>query len=137
MAVQNLADRAAGYGFPGVVVDGMDPLAVYEAASAATERARRGEGPTLIEAKVYRFLPHTSNDDDRHYRTREEVEQARARDPLGTFRERLRSEQLLDDTSEADMLREVSASVDDAVEFADESPQLTAEDTFKHVYGEG
>jgi 2-oxoisovalerate dehydrogenase E1 component subunit alpha len=135
MAIQNVADRAAGYGFPGVVVDGMDPLAVYEAARVATERARRGEGPTLIEAKVYRYLPHTSNDDDRHYRTREEVEQARARDPLETFHERLRREQLLDGKSEEELQREIAAVVDDAVAFADTAPQLTAEDTFKHVYG--
>jgi 2-oxoisovalerate dehydrogenase E1 component subunit alpha len=135
MAVENVADRAAGYGFPGVVVDGMDPLAVYEAARVATERARRGEGPTLIEAKVYRFLPHTSNDDDRPYRTREEVEKARTRDPLETFRARLRREQLLDAKSEEALEREIESAVDDAVAFADAAPELSAEDTFRHVYG--
>ncbi len=136
MAIQNVADRASGYGFPGVVVDGTDPLAVYEAARRATERARGGEGPTLIEAKLYRYLPHTSNDDDRRYRTREEVEAARALDPLHSFRERLVREQLLDPKGEEELQRELTALVDDAVAFADAAPQLTAEDTFRHVYGE-
>lgn len=136
MAIQNVADRAAGYGFPGVVVDGMDPLAVFEAAREATGRARRGEGPTLIEAKVYRYLPHTSNDDDRPYRTREEVQRARALDPVETFRERLRREQLLDDKGEEALQLEISKAVDEAVAFADAAPELQQEDTFKHVYGD-
>src|SRR5207245_11349213 len=73
MAIANLADRAAGYGFPGVVVDGNDVLACYEVARQAVERARRGEGPTLIEAKTYRFTAHSSDDDDKRYRQAEEV----------------------------------------------------------------
>ncbi len=136
MAIQNVADRAAGYGFPGVVVDGMDPLAVYEASRVAVDRARRGEGPTLIEAKVYRYRPHTSNDDDREYRTRAEVEEAQARDPLKTFRKRLWREQLLDAQSEETLQHELAEIVDDAVAFADAAPQLSAEETFKHVYAE-
>jgi 2-oxoisovalerate dehydrogenase E1 component alpha subunit len=134
MAIQDVADRAAGYGFPGVVTDGMDPLAVYQAARVAIERARHGEGPTLIETKVYRYLPHTSNDDDRHYRTREEVEAARSRDPVRTFRERLIREQLIDAKGEEELQRELAAAVEEAVAFADAAPQLTADDTFKHVY---
>lgn len=137
MAVRNVADRAAGYGFPGVVVDGLDPLAVYEAAQWAVERARRGEGPTLIEAKLYRYLPHTSNDDDRQYRTREEVVEARRRDPLETFRERLFREQLLDDKGEAELRGEIARAVDEAVAFAEAAPELTAEDSFRQVYGTG
>ncbi len=74
MAIENVADRAAGYGFPGVVVDGNDVLASFAAMKTAVERARAGEGPTLIEAKTYRFFPHTSDDDDRSYRSREEVQ---------------------------------------------------------------
>jgi len=135
MAIENIADRAAGYGFPGVVVDGMDPLAVFECARAAVERARRGDGPTLIEAKVYRYLPHTSNDDDTRYRSREEVELERARDPLKTFRERLLLEQLLDEKSETEIEREIRAAVDDAAEFALAAPELGAPETYKHVYG--
>ena len=85
MAIENVAERAAGYGFPGVVVDGNDVLACYGAMKLAEERARAGEGPTLIEAKTYRFQPHTSDDDDRTYRSREEVEEARRHDPLLGF----------------------------------------------------
>jgi 2-oxoisovalerate dehydrogenase E1 component alpha subunit len=136
MAVENVADRAAGYGFPGVVVDGMNPLAVYETARAAIERARRGDGPTLIEAKVYRYLPHTSNDDDTRYRTREEVERARERDPLKTFRAQLYAEQLLDEKSETALENEIRAAVDDAADFALNAPELSAADTFKQVYGD-
>ncbi|RIK16514.1 MAG: 2-oxoisovalerate dehydrogenase, partial [Chloroflexi bacterium] len=119
MAIENVADRAAGYGFPGVVVDGMNPLAVYESARAAVERARRSEGPTLIETKVYRYMPHT----------------ARERDPLKTFRERLYVEQLLDEKSEAALEREIRAQVDDAADFALHAPELDAPATFAQVYG--
>ncbi|MBI4673644.1 MAG: thiamine pyrophosphate-dependent dehydrogenase E1 component subunit alpha [Chloroflexi bacterium] len=135
MAVENVADRAAGYGFPGVVVDGMNPLAVYECARLAVERARCGEGPTLIEAKVYRYLPHTSNDDDTRYRTRQDVEHARARDPLKTFRAQLYTEQLLNAGSEAQLERQVGEQVEDAAAYALAAPELSAEDTFKYVYG--
>jgi 2-oxoisovalerate dehydrogenase E1 component alpha subunit len=135
MAVEHVADRAAGYGFPGVVVDGMDPHAVLASARAAVDRARRGDGPTLIEAKVYRYLPHTSNDDDTRYRTRQEVERARERDPLKTFRARLYGEQLLDEKSETELEHEIRAGVDDATDFALDAPELDARATFDHVYG--
>ena len=85
MAIQDVAQRAAGYGFPGVVVDGNDVLACYGAMKQAHDRARAGEGPTLIECKTYRFQPHTSDDDDRNYRSREEVQEARDHDPLVEF----------------------------------------------------
>ena len=97
MAVDDVADRAEGYGFPGVVVDGNDVLACYAAMKEAHERARAGEGPTLIECKTYRFLAHTSDDDDKTYRTREEVEEARHHDPLHVFGEYLSEQGLLDD----------------------------------------
>src|ERR687894_3123385 len=70
----SIVGRAEGYGFPGVAVDGNDVLAVYEAAKEAIARARRGDGPTLIEAKTYRMTAHSSDDDDRRYREREEIE---------------------------------------------------------------
>jgi len=81
-AVPDVADRAASYGFDGVVVDGNDMLDVYGATSAAMDRARAGGGPTLIEAKTYRLMPHTSDDDDAVYRSRQEVKAWRKRDPL-------------------------------------------------------
>ena len=88
-SVADLSLRAAGYGMPGVSVDGMDLLAVYPAARAAVERARAGEGPSLIEARAYRYMPNTSNDDDTRYRSREEVETWRKRDPIARLRSHL------------------------------------------------
>src|SRR2546427_4115659 len=85
MAVKNVAVRAAAYGFEGVVVEGNDVLACYEASKRAVEKARSGGGPTLIEMKTYRFHPHTSDDDDRTYRSREEVEEAKRNDSIILF----------------------------------------------------
>ena len=80
-----VSDRAIGYGMPGVTVDGNDPLAVYKVVKEAADRGRRGEGPTLVETMVYRLTPHSSDDDDRSYRTQEEVSEAKTKDPLITF----------------------------------------------------
>ncbi|HYH28416.1 MAG TPA: thiamine pyrophosphate-dependent dehydrogenase E1 component subunit alpha, partial [Actinomycetota bacterium] len=85
MGVDDVSVRAAGYGFDGVSVDGNDVLACYETMKEAVDKARGGGGPTLIECRTYRFFPHTSDDDDRTYRTREEVEEARAKDPILLF----------------------------------------------------
>src|SRR5580765_4239256 len=85
MAVADVATRAAGYGIPGFVVDGNDVLACFRVMKDAHDRARAGEGPTLIECKTYRFLPHTSDDDDKSYRSREEVEERRSHDPIERF----------------------------------------------------
>ena len=85
MAVEEIVSKAAGYGLPGVKVDGSDPIAVYDAVKTALDRARSGEGPTLIEATCYRFLSHTTDDDDRTYRTREEIERHRHLDPVPRF----------------------------------------------------
>src|SRR5262249_23079776 len=88
-SVQDLSSRAAGYGMPGCSVDGMDLDAVYAAARAAVDRARSGDGPSLIEARTYRYMPNTSNDDDTRYRERAEVERWRERDPIALLRARL------------------------------------------------
>ncbi|MXH99520.1 3-methyl-2-oxobutanoate dehydrogenase subunit alpha, partial [Escherichia coli] len=85
VACENISDRAIGYGMPGVTVNGNDPLEVYQAVKEARERARRGEGPTLIETISYRLTPHSSDDDDSSYRGREEVEEAKKSDPLLTY----------------------------------------------------
>jgi 2-oxoisovalerate dehydrogenase E1 component alpha subunit len=89
MAVPNVADRAAAYGMPGVIVDGNDLFACYDAIVEARDRAYRGDGPTLIEAKTYRPVPHSSDDDDRSYRSREEVEEWKQKDPLKRFQKEL------------------------------------------------
>jgi TPP-dependent pyruvate/acetoin dehydrogenase alpha subunit/pyruvate/2-oxoglutarate/acetoin dehydrogenase E1 component len=122
VAGQDVSARAAGYGIPGVQVDGMDVLAVYEAAQEAVERARRGEGPTLIEARTYRYYGHFLGDDPRRYRTTEEEAAYRARDPIATFRARLLAREV---TSQADLDaidRRCQERVEEAVEFAEQSP---------------
>src|SRR5438309_3048007 len=90
MAIENVADRAAGYGFEGYVVDGNDVIACYDVTKAAVDKARGGGGPTLIEAKTYRYAPHTSDDDDRTYRSKDEVKRARALDPIPRFQSYLK-----------------------------------------------
>ncbi|RME47390.1 MAG: thiamine pyrophosphate-dependent dehydrogenase E1 component subunit alpha [Chloroflexi bacterium] len=135
MAIENVADRAAGYGFPGVVVDGNDVLAVYEVTRRAVERARAGEGPTLIEAKTYRIVPHSSDDDDRVYRSRDEVEPWREeRDPIRRFREYLLDHGVITEADVDEIEDEVMAIVNDATEFADEAPFAPPEYALERVY---
>ena len=118
----SIAGRAEGYGFPGVEVDGNDVLAVYEAAKEAFARARGGEGPTLIEAKTYRLTAHSSDDDDRSYREREEIEVWRHKDPIARFEKYLDEAGLLDEEQKEEMYAEIKAEIDEAVEYAEERP---------------
>ena len=85
VASKNVADRAIGYGMPGMTVDGKDPIEVYKVVKEAADRARRGEGPSLIEAVMYRLTAHSSDDDDRQYRTAEDIAEGKALDPLIMF----------------------------------------------------
>jgi 2-oxoisovalerate dehydrogenase E1 component alpha subunit len=134
MAIENVADRAAGYGFPGVVVDGNDVLACYGAMRSAVERARAGDGPTLIEAKTYRFQPHTSDDDDRTYRTREEVEEARRRDPLIGFSAYLKGLGLIDDRGIETLAAEVKRDVDRQIDEAWNAPDPDPDTLMRHLF---
>ncbi|MEM3627197.1 MAG: pyruvate dehydrogenase (acetyl-transferring) E1 component subunit alpha [Candidatus Bathyarchaeia archaeon] len=133
MAIENVADRAAAYGIPGVVVDGNDVLAVREAAEEAVERARKGEGPTLLECKTYRHKGH-SRVDPAKYRPREEVEAWLARDPIKRFGERLLQMQILTEADFQKIKGEVTAEVDEAVKFAMESPYPNPEEALEDVY---
>jgi 2-oxoisovalerate dehydrogenase E1 component alpha subunit len=137
MAVDNVADRASGYGFPGVVVDGNDVLACYAAMRTAVERARAGEGPTLIEAKTYRFFPHTSDDDDRSYRSREEVEEARHDDPIERFATAMKDAGVLDPATIDAIWVETKASVDQQIDQAWNAPDPAPETLERHVFAEG
>jgi 2-oxoisovalerate dehydrogenase E1 component alpha subunit len=128
--------RAEGYGFPGVRVDGNDPLKVYEVVKKAVERARRGEGPTLIEAVAYRLVPHSSDDDDRSYRSREEVEEARKNDSLLLFRNYLADAGILTEEKERELNERIVREVDEATEYAEAAPYPEPEDLYKHVYAE-
>ena len=130
----SVAARGAAYGLPGVEVDGNDVLAVYEVAGEAIQRARSGEGPTLIECKTYRTRPHAEGMDDYSYRTREEVDEWKSRDPILRLREILvaGNESMKENLGAMDT--EVIALIDEAEKFAEESPYpdpLTAED---HVF---
>jgi 2-oxoisovalerate dehydrogenase E1 component alpha subunit len=136
MAVKDVADRAAGYGFPGVVVDGNDVVAVYVATRAAAGRARAGDGPTLIEAKTTRLLPHTSEDDDRRYRPREDIEAAKKRDPLPRFAAELKERGLWDDAWAAEVEQRVGAAVEDAQAYAENAPDPTPEEAMRWSYAE-
>jgi pyruvate dehydrogenase E1 component alpha subunit len=123
MAIANVADRAAAYGIPGVIVDGSDVLAVHAVVAAAVERARGGEGPSLIEAKTYRFEGHFLGDPE-PYRTKEEVAQARAsRDPLIRFGAVLQQLGVADVDSLQRLDARVKDEVERAVTFGEASPE--------------
>ncbi len=127
-----VADRALGYGMHGVAVDGNDPLAMYAITKEAVDRARNGEGPTLIEAKTYRYYAHTSDDDDKLYRTREEVESWRRRDPVMLLKQYLIETRLLSETMEERMETEIGEELAEAVKQAEASP--VANDPLARVY---
>jgi 2-oxoisovalerate dehydrogenase E1 component alpha subunit len=134
MAVPNVADRAAAFGMPGVVVDGNDVLAVYRVIKDAADRARSGGGPTLVEAKTYRVVPHSSDDDDRSYRTRDEVEQWKKRDPILLFRSVLEQAGVLTPALQADYEARAQAEVDEAVKFAQDAPYPDPQQAATGVY---
>jgi pyruvate dehydrogenase E1 component alpha subunit len=122
-AITDLADRAASYGMPGVVVDGQDVVAVREATDEAVARARAGEGPTLMDIRTYRFVGHSMSDAPHGtYRTKDEVESFRKRDPLAVLDARMREAGDLDDERLAALEADVAAEVADAIQFAEESP---------------
>jgi TPP-dependent pyruvate/acetoin dehydrogenase alpha subunit len=128
-----VADRAAAYGMPGVVLDGMDVEAVHEAAGAAIGRARQGAGPTLIECQTYRMVGH-SRTDPRNYRSSEEEAAWQARDPIPHLAQRLKEMGLATDDTLATFEEEVAAEIEDAVSFAEASPYPEPIDTLKHVF---
>jgi len=136
MAIENVSMRAASYGFPGVTVDGNDVLACYRAAVEAVRRARAGEGPTLIECKTYRLVPHSSDDDDRRYRRREEVEQWKSRDPILRFKAYLEEHELLNAKKNEALHKRVAKEVDEATEFAEKAPYAKPEDALTKVFVE-
>lgn len=133
MLIENIADRAVAYGIPGVVVDGNDVLAVYEATQKAVERARRGGGPTLIECKTYRHKGHSRVDPAR-YRPKEEVEEWVAKDPIKRFKERLLQEAVLTAEEIKRIEADVAAEIEEAVRFAMESPYPAPEEALEDVY---
>lgn len=132
----SIARRAEGYGFPGVVVDGNDVLAVYEAAREAVDRARRGEGPTLIEARTYRMTAHSSDDDDRRYREREEIEAWRLKDPIARFEKYLIGRGVMGEEERGEIDEQIKAEVREASDYAEDAPFASPEEGFAGVYAE-
>ena len=135
MRIANIADRAAAYGIPGCVVDGMDVLAVYQATLEAVERARHGKGPTLLECKTYRYAGH-SRGDPGGYRSPEEVQLWRERDPIPHMRTLLTKELGLSEAEVKTIEHTCQSEVEEAVEFARKSPEPEKEETYRHVFAE-
>jgi 2-oxoisovalerate dehydrogenase E1 component alpha subunit len=136
VAGSSVAARAAGYGMEGFEIEGNDVLGCFEASKAAVEKARSGGGPTLIELKTYRFHPHTSDDDDRTYRSREEVEEAKRNDSLLVFAAYLKEQGLIDDAGIESLRVEIKARVDAEVEEAWNAPDPEPDTLYTHVYAE-
>src|SRR6266550_2612065 len=134
-AIQHVAQRAAGYGFPGVTVDGRDPVTCYFVASEAIARARAGHGPTLIACLVDRLGAHSSEDDQRRYRTQEEIEMLAQNDCLERFKKRLLEEGVLGAKDVETFEERVKDEVTEATRLGMESPDAPAENAVTNVYG--
>jgi len=136
LACEKVSDRAIGYGMPGYTIDGNDILEVYKTVKEAADRARRGEGPTLIETVSYRFTAHSSDDDDKVYRNQEEVQKARELDPIPTFAKYLKEVNVLTDEKEKEILDRVMKLVNEATDYAEQAPYADPEHALKYVYAE-
>ena len=135
MAITDVVDRAAGYGMPGVIVDGMDVIAVHEAAVEAVERARQGGGPSMIEAKTYRFYNHHGVLNlGLKYRSDEEVAVWKLRDPIFTFEDRMIENGVATRANFDDIWAELRADIDTAIQFAEDSPYPTPDQIMVNVY---
>ncbi|RRJ66451.1 thiamine pyrophosphate-dependent dehydrogenase E1 component subunit alpha [Paenibacillus oralis] len=129
-----VVDRAQGYGFPGIRVDGNDALEVYRVVKEARERAVHGEGPTLIEAMMYRLSPHSTSDNDLAYRTKDEVDENWKKDGIPKMKSYLIEHGLWSEERDEAMLKEIQQQLKDALEAAEGAPYPKPEDTLLHVY---
>lgn len=136
VACEKISDRAIGYGMPGITVDGNDVLEVYKAVKEAGERARRGEGPTLVETVSNRLTAHSSDDDDKVYRKKEDIEEARKKDGLFAFELYLQKVGLLTEEKLTEIQERVKKEVEEATEYAENAPYAEPEYALKHVYAE-
>ncbi len=131
---KTLAQKAVGYGIPGVQVDGNDPLAMYAATKEALKRAKEGKGPTLIEAVTYRLGPHTTSDDPSIYRSEEEVKEWQAKDPITRFRKYLSNRKLWNKDKEEALQEEYKKFVADTFKEVEKMPLPTADEVFDYTY---
>ena len=136
-AIYDISERACSYDMANEVVDGQDVLAMRAAMDRAVARGRKESLPTLLEVRTYRFMGHSMSDPIHgHYRTKEEVEEQRKRDPIGTWADRLKAAGLMDDAALKALDAEVTAEVEDSLRFADESPDPAPEALWTDVYAE-
>lgn len=136
-SLYDIAQKAHAYDMPSAVADGMDVFAMRDRVQEAVDRARRGDGPTLIEARCYRFMGHSMSDPVAGvYRTKEEVEEQKQKDPIRVFIDRLKDADMLTDEELKALDEEVHAEVDAAAEFAENSPEPPPEELYTHVYSE-
>lgn len=133
--IENLSDTAKAYDVPGVTVDGMDVIAVYEAVVEARERARAGDGPTIIEAETYRYFGHYEGDHE-SYRTEDEIERWKERDPIESFKERLLNRGELTDEQFEDLQIEAESLIEDAVEYADSAEAPDPSEAYDNMFAE-
>jgi TPP-dependent pyruvate/acetoin dehydrogenase alpha subunit len=131
--ITNLSDRAAAYGIPGLTIDGNDPLAVYEAVKEAVARARRGEGPSLIECNTYRWAGHYTSD-PQSYVSKETVAEWKSKDPLPRFKGYLLENAVLGESEINAIHREIESEIESAVKYAEASPYPSPEETLEDVY---
>ncbi len=136
IACEKISDRAAGYGMQGITIDGNDPLIVYKTVKEAAARCRNGEGPVLIETVCNRLTPHSSDDDDRTYRSQDEMEKAKSQDPIILFESYLKENGLLDNELEKEINDRIMRQVNEATDYAEEAPYALPEEALKHVYHE-
>ncbi|MGH2753364.1 MAG: thiamine pyrophosphate-dependent dehydrogenase E1 component subunit alpha [Actinomycetota bacterium] len=127
--------RAEGYGFPGFVGDGNDILECYRLAKEAVDRARAGEGPSLLELRTYRYYSHTSDDDDRTYRSKEEVEEWKQKDPIPRFENYLRSVEMLDDKKIEELREQTKVDVAEGAKAAEEADFPDPATAARNVFG--
>ena len=130
---RNVADRASAFGIPGITVDGNDVIAVYEAAGKAIARAKKGEGPTLMECKTYRWHGHYEGDAQK-YKSKEEVEEWIKKDPIPAFRKRLFEMGVLTEKDVNRVNQEINEQIEEAVKFAEESPLPAPEEALTDVF---
>jgi 2-oxoisovalerate dehydrogenase E1 component alpha subunit len=134
MAITDIAEKASGYGIPSTICNGMDPIATYAAVKTALDRARNGGGPTLVEAKCFRFLSHSTDDDDRSYRSRDDVAAARKHDPLPAFEAVLIAAGVIDAPAVAALKAAVLHETNEATDAAEAMPYPDAAELYTDVY---
>jgi pyruvate dehydrogenase E1 component alpha subunit len=136
-ALYDISERACSYDMANEVVDGQDVLTMYAAMDRAVQRARSEKHPTLLEVRTYRFMGHSMSDPIHgHYRTREEVEDQRKRDPITVWSHRLMEDGLMDEAAVRSMDKEILDEVEDAYQFADQAPDPEPEQLYTDVYAE-